>query len=199
MRVISAPKSVPTERSVLTTSMEIDLEAPLLSALPIFLIITRLSTVLSSSKSKISSGSKCCFSSFDCCESIPVRSIFISSAHFFVQSRSVRPISSSTERIPSLAIYSRSSCAMKCMKFTIYSGLPRKRLRSSGFCVAIPIGQVSRLQTLIITQPIVTSGAVANPNSSAPSRAATRTSRPVMSFPSVSKRTLERRPFSMSV
>ena len=53
------------------------------------------------------------------------------------------------------------------------------RLRSSGFCVATPTGQVSRWQTRIITQPETTSGAVAKPNSSAPSSAATTTSRPV--------------------
>ena len=36
----------------------------------------------------------------------------------------------------------------------IYSGLPLKFLRSSGFWVQMPMGQVSRLQTRIITQPI---------------------------------------------
>ena len=84
---------------------------------------------------------------------------------------------------------------MNRIKFSTYSGLPRKRLRSSGFCVATPTGQVSRLQTRIITQPIVTRGAVANPNSSAPRRAAMATSRPLISFPSVSIRTRFRRPF----
>ena len=53
------------------------------------------------------------------------------------------------------------------------------RLRSSGFCVATPTGQVSRWQTRIITQPETTSGAVAKPYSSAPSSAAMITSRPV--------------------
>ena len=70
---------------------------------------------------------------------------------------------------------------------------------SSGFCVAIPTGQVSRLHTLIITQPIVTSGAVAKPNSSAPSIAAIATSRPLISLPSVSIITLLRSPFIVSV
>ena len=42
----------------------------------------------------------------------------------------------------------------------------------------MPTGQVSRWQTRIITQPETTSGAVAKPNSSAPSSAATITSRP---------------------
>ena len=45
------------------------------------------------------------------------------------------------------------------------------RLRSSGFWVATPTGQVSRWQTRIMTQPCTTSGAVAKPNSSAPSSA----------------------------
>ncbi len=57
--------------------------------------------------------------------------------------------------------------------------------RSTGFCVATPTGHVSRWQTRIITQPDTTSGAVAKPNSSAPSSAAMTTSRPVLSWPSV--------------
>ncbi len=61
--------------------------------------------------------------------------------------------------------------------------------------VATPTGQVSKLQTLIITHPIVTSGAVAKPNSSAPSNAAMATSRPLISLPSVSIRTRLRSPF----
>ncbi len=67
---------------------------------------------------------------------------------------------------------------------TTNSGRPVKRLRSSGFWVAIPTGQVSRWQTRIMTQPLTTSGAVAKPYSSAPSSAATTTSRPVLSWPS---------------
>ena len=110
-------------------------------------------------------------------------------------SRSVRPTSSFTVRIPSLAIYSLNSCAINRMKFSTYSGLPLKFFLSSGFCVATPTGQVSRLHTRIITQPSVTSGAVANPNSSAPKSAATSTSRPVISLPSVSMTTRERSPF----
>ena len=96
-------------------------------------------------------------------------------------------------------MYSLSSCAIKRMKFSTYSGFPRNLLRSSGFCVATPTGQVSRLQTLIITQPIVTSGAVAKPNSSAPRSAAMATSRPLISLPSVSIRTRLRSPFMISV
>ncbi len=114
-------------------------------------------------------------------------------------SRSLRPTSSSTVRMPSLAIISRRSCAINFIKFTTYSGFPLKRARSFGFCVAIPAGHVSRLQTRIITHPIVTNGAVANPNSSAPSNAATATSRPVISLPSVSIRTLFLSPFRISV
>ncbi len=68
---------------------------------------------------------------------------------------------------------------MKVKNASTNSGLPVKRSRSTGFWVATPTGQVSRWQTRIITQPATTSGAVANPNSSAPSRAATTTSRPV--------------------
>ena len=64
------------------------------------------------------------------------------------------------------------------------SGFPVKRLRNSGFCVATPTGQVSKWQTRIITQPETTSGAVANPYSSAPKSAAITTSRPVFNCPS---------------
>ena len=42
---------------------------------------------------------------------------------------------------------------MNSKKFTTNSGLPVKRLRSSGFCVATPTGQVSRWQTRIMMQP----------------------------------------------
>ena len=72
---------------------------------------------------------------------------------------------------------------MNSKKLTTNSGLPVKRLRSSGFWVATPTGQVSRWQTRIITQPDTTSGAVAKPNSSAPSRAAITTSRPGLHLP----------------
>ena len=68
---------------------------------------------------------------------------------------------------------------MNSKKFTTNSGLPVNRWRSTGFCVATPTGHVSRWHTRIITQPITTSGAVAKPNSSAPSSAAMITSRPV--------------------
>ena len=99
-------------------------------------------------------------------------------------SRSTRPIISSIVRKPSSAISSRTSSAMKRKKVVTNSGAPAKRFRSSGSWVAMPTGQVLRWQTRIMTQPITTSGAVAKPNSSAPSSAAMTTSRPVLSCPS---------------
>ncbi len=91
------------------------------------------------------------------------------------------PTASSIERKPSSARISRTSSAMNSKKLTTNSGLPEKRSRSTGFWVATPTGQVSRWQTRIMMQPETTSGAVAKPNSSAPSRAAMTTSRPVLS------------------
>ena len=113
--------------------------------------------------------------------------------------RSERPTNSSNVATPNFAISSRTSSAINLIKFSTYSGFPLNLLRSSGFCVATPTGQVSRLHTRIITHPMVTRGAVANPNSSAPRRAAIITSRPVISFPSVSITTLDRSPFIKSV
>jgi hypothetical protein len=63
----------------------------------------------------------------------------------------------------------------------------------------MPTGHVSLEQTRIIMQPMQTSGAVAKPNSSAPSSAAIATSRPLISFPSVSSDDAALRPFSISV
>ncbi len=57
-------------------------------------------------------------------------------------------------------------------------------LDCSDFDMAIPTGHVSKWQTRIITQPITTRGAVANPNSSAPNSAAIITSLPVFNWPS---------------
>ena len=51
------------------------------------------------------------------------------------------------------------------------SGLPVKRLRSTGSWVATPTGQVLRWHLRIMMQPAAISGAVAKPNSSAPSSA----------------------------
>ena len=109
------------------------------------------------------------------------------------------PIASSRVRKPSAARCSRTSSAMNSKKLTTNSGLPVKRLRSSGFWVATPTGQVSRWQTRIMMQPETTSGAVAKPNSSAPSNAAMTTSRPVFSWPSVCTTMRSRSPFSSNV
>ena len=79
------------------------------------------------------------------------------------------------------------------------SGVPVYRSRSTGFWVAMPTGQVSRWQTRIITQPATTSGAVEKPNSSAPSSAATMTSRGVFSPPSTCTLTCSRSWLSRSV
>ena len=124
--------------------------------------------------------------------STPLRSVLF-------LSKSVLPTSSSTLFTPNFAIYSRSSCAIKRIKFSTYSGFPMNRFLNSGFCVATPIGHVSRLHTLIITQPNVTNGAVAKPYSSAPKIAAIATSLPLISFPSVSTTTLFLSPFWISV
>ena len=96
-----------------------------------------------------------------------------------VSSISACPIASCKVRKPSRARYSRTCSAMYSKKVTTNSGLPVNRSRSTGFWVATPTGQVSRWQTRIMTQPDTISGAVAKPNSSAPSSAAMITSRPV--------------------
>ncbi len=75
-------------------------------------------------------------------------------------------------RKPSCAMSSRTSMAMKRMKLTTCSGLPANFSRRRGSCVAMPAGQVFRWHTRIMMQPVATSGAVAKPNSSAPSSAA---------------------------
>src|ERR1700742_1791912 len=64
------------------------------------------------------------------------------------------------------------------------SGVPVKRARSTGSWVATPTGQVLRWHLRIMMQPAAISGAVAKPNSSAPSIAPTTTSRPVRMPPS---------------
>ena len=116
-----------------------------------------------------------------------------------VSRHSTWPIISAIVRKPSSAISSRTSAAMNSKNVTTNSGEPLNRLRSSGFWVAMPTGHVSRWQTRIITQPDTTSGAVAKPNSSAPSSAAITTSRPVFSCPSVCTTMRSRRPFINSV
>ena len=67
-----------------------------------------------------------------------------------VSSASTWPIISAIVRKPSSAISSRTSSAMNSKKVSTNSGLPLKRLRSSGFWVAMPTGHVSRWQTRII-------------------------------------------------
>ena len=109
------------------------------------------------------------------------------------------PTISSTVRKPRRAMISRSSSAVKRMKFSTCSGVPVKRPRRVQFCVAMPAGQVSCWQSRCMRQPMATSGMVAKPNSSAPSSAAMATSRPSMSLPSVSTTTRERRPLNSSV
>ena len=104
---------------------------------------------------------------------------------------------SSSERSPSDARISRSSSATYRKYVTICSGVPANGAQL-GICVAMPTGQVFRWQTRIMMQPAATSGAVEKPNSSAPSSAATSTSRPVRSPPSTCRRTRSRRPFATS-
>ena len=67
-----------------------------------------------------------------------------------------------------------------------------------GRCVAIPTGHVSRWHDRTMMQPSASSGAVPNEYSSAPSSAATMTSRPVLKPPSTRRRTRPRRPFATS-
>ena len=79
------------------------------------------------------------------------------------------------------------------------SGWPTKRLRNTGSCVATPTGQVLRWHLRIMMQPAAISGAVAKPNSSAPSSAPMTTSRPVRTPPSTCTAMRERSPFITSV
>ena len=79
------------------------------------------------------------------------------------------------------------------------SGWPVKRARSTGSWVATPTGQVLRWHLRIMMQPAAISGAVAKPNSSAPSSAPMATSRPVRRPPSTCTAMRPRRPFSTSV
>ncbi len=116
-----------------------------------------------------------------------------------VSRHSTWPMASASERKPRAARCSRTSSAMNSKNVSTNSGCPVKRARSSGFWVATPTGQVSRWQTRIMMQPDTTSGAVAKPYSSAPSRAATMTSRPVFIWPSVCTTMRSRKPLRSSV
>ena len=71
--------------------------------------------------------------------------------------------------------------------------------KASITCVAIPTGHVFRWHFLIMVHPKAISGAVENPNSSAPNRAPITTSRPVRICPSTCRTTLRRRLFSTRV
>ena len=124
---------------------------------------------------------------------------FQCSAACVVSSAPTWPTISLTVRKPNCAISSRTSSAMNMKKFSTNSGLPLNRSRSTGFWVATPTGQVSRWQTRIMMQPDTTSGAVAKPNSSAPSSAAITTSRPVLSWPSTWTTMRSRNPLSSNV
>ena len=93
----------------------------------------------------------------------------------------------------------RASSATKKKKLTTCSGRPWNLARSTGSCVATPTGQVLRWHFRIMMQPSATSGAVAKPNSSAPSSAPMTTSRPVFIWPSAWTRMRPRRRFSTSV
>mmetsp|Transcript_5396 Transcript_5396/g.10836 ORF Transcript_5396/g.10836 Transcript_5396/m.10836 type:complete len:205 (+) Transcript_5396:3108-3722(+) len=94
--------------------------------------------------------------------------------------RSVRPTISFTVRMPSIAIHSLTSSPTIHRKFTTWSGIPLNFLRSSGSCVAIPTGHTLRWHLRIMMHPSEIRGAVENPVSSAPSRKAITTSRPVL-------------------
>ena len=70
--------------------------------------------------------------------------------------------------------------------------------RQGSTCVATPTGQVLVWHLRIMMQPMVIRGAVAKPNSSAPSSAATARSRPVRSCPSACSTVRPRRSFATS-
>mmetsp|Transcript_22992 Transcript_22992/g.38478 ORF Transcript_22992/g.38478 Transcript_22992/m.38478 type:complete len:282 (-) Transcript_22992:3720-4565(-) len=113
------------------------------------------------------------------------RSLLAEMTFWSGMSRSARPTISFMLRMPSEAMILRHSSATKKKKFTTASGSPANFSRRSGSCVAMPTGHVFLWHLRIMMQPRVIRGAVANPNSSAPSSAAMATSRPVLSWPSV--------------
>ena len=113
--------------------------------------------------------------------------------------RSCAPTSSSTVRTPSFAMIPRSSSAMKSMKF-----IDVLRLAAEAFSAVRDSasrcrpGRCRGCRLASSRSPLLTSGAVAKPNSSAPRTQAMATSRPVMSLPSVSSRTRVRKPVLVS-
>ena len=114
-------------------------------------------------------------------------------------SRSERPTSSSTEVYPSAAMCPRRSSASRKKKLTTSSSWPANFARSSGSCVAMPTGHVFLWHLRIMMQPMVMSGAVLSPHSSAPSSVATSRSRPVLSWPSVCSTVRPRKSLATSV
>ena len=112
---------------------------------------------------------------------------------------SVRPMMSLRCLTPSSDRYSRVCWARNVKKLTTYSARPRNLARRVSSCVATPTGHVLVLHLRIIRQPSTMSGRVPKENSSAPSIAMMITSRAVLSWPSVCRRTWSRRPLSTSV
>ena len=77
--------------------------------------------------------------------------------------------------------------------------MPVNFFLKSGFCVAIPTGQVFRWHFLIIIHPEAINGAVAKPNSSAPNKAPIITSLPVLNPPSTWRDVLPLKPLRTRV
>ena len=112
---------------------------------------------------------------------------------------STRPTASPKVRRPSTARWRRTSSA-RCSRYaSTCAGVAANLERSSGRCVAIPTGQVSRWHERTIRQPSASSSAVPNETSSAPRSAAATTSLPVFSPPSTRRRTRLRNPSETSV
>mmetsp|Transcript_4606 Transcript_4606/g.12576 ORF Transcript_4606/g.12576 Transcript_4606/m.12576 type:complete len:309 (+) Transcript_4606:2957-3883(+) len=116
-----------------------------------------------------------------------------------ISSMSARPTMSSTLAKPREAMISRISSATMKKKLMTLSGSPANLARSTGSWVAMPTGQVLVWHLRIMMQPIVISGAVEKPYSSAPSRVAMATSRPVRSCPSTCRVERPRRSLATSV
>ena len=111
---------------------------------------------------------------------------------------STRPTASSSERSPSDASRRRTSSATNRRYACTISGVPPNFSRSSGRWVAMPTGQLSRWHERTMRQPSARRSDVPNAYSSAPSSAATTTSRPVLKPPSARSRTRLRRWFATS-
>ena len=107
-------------------------------------------------------------------------------------------MASSSERKPNDANPSRTSAATNNRYAATPSGVPANLARRWGRWVAMPVEQVSRWQARSMMQPSAIIAAVPKLNSSAPSRAAISTSRPVMNPPSTRTRTRSRKPFSIN-